>query len=436
MPLIPPPSPSRTWSLARLALGLLAGAGAGAAVAIAPPPAQAQQMQRIAAVVNDQVISLYDLQARLELAIRSSQLPDTQETRQRLLPTVLQQLVDERLKLQEAARLRIAVSDEDLRTARRQIERNNNMPPGTLDKFLAQPGIDESSFNEQLRSEIAWIKVAQTNLRRTISVEPEEVDAVLDRMRRDLGKPERLLAEIVLPVDNPQQEEQIRGLAARLRAELLQGAPFQAVARQFSAAPTAAKGGDLGWVVQGALDPEVEAAIASLPAGQVTEPVRTAAGYTLVLVRQHRDPTATPPDQVPVTLSQLYMPLSGPAAVPADKRAEAVATLRGGTTCGDVDALAEKMELPSSGAIGTLKPADLPPAVGAVVAGLEVGRPSDPIRLDGAAEVVVMVCERHGADSLPTRETIEAQLENEKLERVAQRTLRNLRRAALIDIRL
>lgn len=424
----------RTWCLAaRLASGLLLGAAIVPAMA---PPAHAQQMQRIAAVVNDQVISLYDLQARLELSIRSSQLPDTQETRQRLLPTILQQLVDERLKLQEAQRLRITVSDDDLRNARRQIERNNNMPPGTLDKFLAQPGIDENSFLDQLRSEIAWIKVAQNSLRRNVSVEPEEIDAVLDRMRQDLGKPERLLAEIILPVDSPQQEEQIRTLAERLRAELLQGAPFQAVARQFSAAPTAAKGGDLGWVVEGSQDPEIESAIAGLQPGQVTEPVRTAAGYHLVLVRERRDPSSTPPDQVPVTLSQLYMPLSGPAAVPADARAEAIAALRGASSCEAVNAQAEKMQIPSSGAIGTLKPADLPPAVGSVVAGLETGRLSDPIRLGDAAEVVVMVCERHGADSLPSRDAIEARLENEKLERVAQRTLRNLRRSALIDIRL
>lgn len=425
----------RTWSIAaRLALGLVIGAGTVST--LAHQPAHAQQMQRIAAVVNDQVISLYDLQARLELSIRSSQLPDTQETRQRLLPTILQQLVDERLKLQEAERLRIAISDEDLRTARRQIERNNNMPPGTLDRFLAQPGIDENSFNDQLRAEIAWIKVAQTSLRRTINVEPEEVDAVLDQMHRDLGKPERLLAEIILPVDGPQQEEQIRSLAGRLRAELLQGAPFQAVARQFSASPTAAKGGDLGWVVEGALDPDLEAAIAGASAGQVTEPVRTAAGYHLVLVRERRAPSAAPADQVPVTLSQLYMPLSGPAAVPADKRAEAISALRGGANCGDIDAMAERMQIPSSGAIGTMKPADLPPAVGSVVATLEPGQLSNPIRLGDSAEVVVMVCERHGGNSLPSRDSVVNRLENEKLDRVAQRTLRNLRRSALIDIRL
>ncbi|MGC2856975.1 peptidylprolyl isomerase [Novispirillum sp. DQ9] len=425
-------NPLRTWSLAaRLAAGLVLGAGAVSAVAL---PAQAQQMQRIAAVVNDQVISLYDLQARLELSIRSSQLPDTPETRQRLLPTILQQLVDERLKLQEAARQRVTVTDDDLRTARRQVERNNNMPPGTLDRFLTQPGIDENSFNDQLRAEIAWIKVAQNVFRRSVGVEPEEVDAVLDRMRRDVGKPERLLAEIVLPVDDPGRDEQVRSVAERLRAELLQGAPFQAVARQFSAAPTAATGGDLGWVVEGSLDPDMEAGIAALQAGQVSQPIRTASGYHLVLVRQRRDPTATAPDQTPVTLSQLYMPLRGPAAVPADKRAEAIAAVRDGT-CADIDAQAEKMQIPSSGAIGTLKPADLPPPIRDAVMGLEPGRLSDPIPL-GDAEVVVMVCQRHGAGSLPSREAIESRLENEKLERVAQRALRNLRRSALIDIRL
>jgi len=384
-----------------VALGVLA-TGALATLIAAPAPAEAQQVQRIAAVVNDQVISLYDLTARLELAIRSSELPDTQETRQRLVPTVLQQLIDDRLKMQEAERLRITVTDEDLRGARSQIERNNKMPPGTLDRFLAQPGIDENSFNAQLRAEIAWIKVTQTSLRRSVSVEPEEIDAVLDSLRRTLGKPERLLAEIVLTVESPDQEEQVRSVAERLRTELLQGAPFQAVARQFSSSPTAGSGGDLGWVVEGALDPAVEAAVAPLNAGQITAPIRTANGYHLLLLRERRNLSNTPANEIPLTLAQLYMPLSGPAAVPADRRQEAAAALsKGAASCADIDAAAQKMQVPSSGMIGTLKPADLPAEVREVVLTLEEGKISRPIRLGDTAEVLIMVCQRHSPTSLP-----------------------------------
>ncbi len=429
------PATRRLLGLA-VALGVLA-TGALAALTAAPAPAAAQQVQRIAAVVNDQVISLYDLMARLELAIRSSELPDTQETRQRLVPTVLQQLIDDRLKMQEAERLRITVTEEDLRGARSQIERNNKMPPGTLNRFLAQPGIDENSFNAQLRAEIAWIKVAQTHLRRTVSVEPEEIDAVLDSLRRTLGKPERLLAEIVLSVESPDQEDQVRSVAERLRSELLQGAPFQAVARQFSSAPTAGSGGDLGWVVEGALDPSIEAALEPLSAGQITAPIRTATGYHVMLLRERRNLSNTPASEVPLTLAQLFMPLSGPAAVPAERRQEALSALsQGSATCADIDRMAGEMQVPSSGMIGTLKPGDLPAEVREAVLNLEEGRISRPIRLGDTAEVLIMVCQRHSPTSLPPRDAVEARLEAEKLERVAQRALRNLRRSALIDIRL
>lgn len=416
------------------ALGLLLAGTAG--TAISTSPAQAQQMQRIAAVVNDQVISLYDLQARMEIAIRSSQLPDTQETRQRLMPNVLQQLVDERLKMQEAERLRITVTDEEVRNAHRQIERNNNMPQGALNQFLAQPGIDENAFNAQIRSEIAWVKVAQNELRRSVTVEPEEIDAVLEQLRQNAGKPERLLAEIVLPVDAPEMEEQIRSLADRLRAELMQGAPFPAVARQFSASHAAAAGGDLGWVVEGSLDPTIESVIATLQPGELSQPVRTASGYHLILLRERRDPKSVPPDQVPMALAQLYMPLSGPAAVPAERRQELAQKLAQGATCADIDRIATEMKLPSSGQIGVLRGVDLPPPVRDAVIGLEENRLSQPVRLGQQAEVLLMVCERQSPDALPPREVIEERLGTEKLERVAQRTLRNLRRSALIDVRL
>lgn len=409
----------------------------GAALVLAPPPAAAQQVQRIAAVVNDDVISLHDVQARLTLAIRSAQLPETQETRQRLLPQVLQQLIDERLKAQEGKRLGVDVSPEELLAARRQVERNNDMPPGALDRFLTEAGIDETSFEAQLRAEILWAKIAQTELIQSVTIEPEEIDALLESLRQTMGSPERLLAEILLPVDSPDQDAAVRAFAERLIAEVDQGAPFPAVARQFSLAPTAAVGGDLGWVMEGTMDPRIEGALAALAPGQLTPPVRTAQGYHILALRDRRDPRAIPADQIPMDLSQLLMPLSGPAALPEARRTELGQTLPGRlTSCDDVNQEAESLGLPSSGPIGVLRLADLPPAVAAVVQGLPEKRLSPPIVVDGRAEVMIMVCERLSPLSLPSRERIEMQLEAEKLERVAQRTLRNLRRAALIDIRL
>lgn len=405
------------------------------APAVGPLPAVAQQVQRIAAVVNDQAITVYDVDARMNMVIGTSQLPDTAETRQKLLPRVLQQLVDERLKVQEATRLGLSVTDQDVEKAKRQIEQNNNFPPGSLDAQMRAKGVDPKELEKQLRADVAWVKVAQGSLRRQVSVEPAEVDAVLETLRQSLGKPQRLMAEIVLPVNDPSEEEQMRALGERLVQQMRGGAPFQPLARQFSASGTAAVGGDLGWVPQGALDPEVEAAVQALTPGQVSAPIRTAVGYQIVLLRERRDTEKPKPEDVPVRLAQLYMPTQGPAAVPAATRADTLAALSGATGCADVERVATEMRLPNSGALGTMKPSSLPAPVDAVVTGLPENKLSAPITLPDA-EVVVMVCERADPSGLPSRDVIEQRLEGEKLDRAAQRALRDLRRSALIDIRL
>lgn len=422
---------------AGLALAAVAIAGLSAGVVPAgPAAAQSQGVQRIAAVVNDRIISLRDVETRLDLVMSSSNVPNTEATRRQLLPRVVRGLIDERLKMQEAERLGISVTDAELEDAKRQVERNNNMPPGALDQMLRRAGVPMSTLEDQLRAEVAWVKVVRGRLSRDLFVEPAEVDAVLEAARRNLGKPERLLAEIVIsPEAAGGDEEQARQGAERLVQEIRNGADFAAVARQFSSAATAGAGGDLGWVTKGTLSPELEEAVQELEVGQITDPVRTTTGYSILLLRDRRTQEAPQPLDLQTRLSQLYMPTSGPAEVPAATRRDLAQTLADASSCEEVNGIAEEMRLPSSGAIGVVKPRDLPPAVRDVVVDLPENTLSSLIPVDGA-EVLVMVCERQNPDGLPSREVVEQRLLQGKLERAANRALRDLRNAALIDIRL
>lgn len=409
-----------------------------AAPAVAPQGALAQQMQvqRIAAVVNDDAITIRDVDERMDLLIGTSNLPDTDDTRRRLLPRVLQILIEERLKQQEAKRLGISVTEADMVSARRQIEDNNRIPAGSLEQHMRSKGVDMAAMDSQLRADMAWVKVVQSSLRRQVFVESEEIEAVLSTLRENLGKPQRLLAEIVIPVNDPSEETQAREMADRLIEQLKQGAPFQALARQFSGSSTAAVGGDLGWIPEGQLDPELEDAVAGLNPGELSRPVMDGTGVHLLLLRDIRQTKRLEPNETPVTLSQLFFPNGGPAAMPETSRDDIIATLaETAKSCADVDRMAEQIRLPSSGAIGTHKPADLPPAVRDVAATLKENTLSSAVTLPNGT-AVLMVCERKDADGLPSRDQIEQRLETDKLERLAQRTLRDLRRRALIDIRI
>jgi len=215
-------------------------------------PASAQT-QGIAAIVNDDVISVYDLNARVSLVIATSNQKETPEVRNRLSKQVLNQLVDEKLKMQEAKRLNINIPRTAIEESYRDLERRNNLPKGGLDQFLASKGVDKLALLEQIEAEISWANAVNRSLSYQIQIGDEEVDEIIAEINASKGMTEYQLAEIFLPVDNPQIENEVLNLANRLVENLKSGASFQSLARNYSQSATAAVGGDLGWVRLGQL---------------------------------------------------------------------------------------------------------------------------------------------------------------------------------------
>jgi peptidyl-prolyl cis-trans isomerase SurA len=256
------------------------------AAPLAPPPARSTE--GIAAVVNDDIISISDLTARLQLALVSSGLPNTPETRQRLTPQVLRSLVDERLQLQEASRTNVSVTDKEISDALGRVAEQNRMEREQLEKMLASQGVPRSTLEDQIRSTIAWGKLVQRRLRPSIEIGQDEIDQVIQRIQANAGKPEYLAAEIFLSVDTPEREDDVRRLADRLYEQIGQGASFPAVARQFSQSAGASNGGDLGWVQQGQLPEELDSALKQLRPGQATRPIRSITGYHILMLRDER----------------------------------------------------------------------------------------------------------------------------------------------------
>src|SRR5271165_1071014 len=145
------------------AAGALSGTGSPPAAlatqrpAVQPPAGQATET-RIAAVVNDEVISVADLQSRLRMVMLSSNFPDSQETRQRIASQVLRTIVDEKLQMQEAKRQNVSATDDEIKKAVSQIEKQNNMQPEQLDAVLKAHGIERASLIDQLTASIVWAK--------------------------------------------------------------------------------------------------------------------------------------------------------------------------------------------------------------------------------------------------------------------------------------
>ena len=403
----------------------------------APRAAPAQDSLRIAAVVNDDVISQLDLAVRERMVMNGSHLPDTPEARSRLAPQVLRGLIDERLKMQEAQRLGIKIPDRDVDQQIKVIAGENKMSPADFEAALQQNGILIDSLRTQIRAELAWVRVIQRRLRPSVTISDEQIDEAMAELKATANQPEYLLAEIFLSVDSPAQESEVRQSAERLVDQVHQGAGFSAVARQFSQSSTAAGGGDLGWVRLGQLDRALDAVLPTLKKGDISQPIRSLGGFHIIYLRDVRQGNSTATEGK-VSMKQAFLPLPQKATQAQIDKAAAQAQhiVEAAKSCDDMVRLAREVMPDAHTDLDNVNYADLPPELKAIATDLPLNAPSKPLRL-ATGIGVYMVCQRDIASGgLPSREEVANRLLRERLEVMARGYLRDLRRAAFIDLRV
>lgn len=406
-----------------------------AANLVAPASAAVgQEVQRIAAIVNDDVISGYDLERRVELVIRSAQMQDTAEVRRQLRPKVLEDLIDEKLQMQAADRLNITVSEQDMAAAVASLERQNNVPAGRFDDFIRHLGIDRDSLMQQIRTRLAWNKVLS---RKLAPIPEEEIDEEMRHLETEVGKPEYRISEIYIPTNAPDREDEARQTAARLLDQINGGASFAAAARQFSSGATAARGGVVGWVKPDQLSPEIKQGLAHLQIGEVSQPIRTPIGYYLIKLHDRRHFMASDPSDIKLHLRQVMFSLPEGAGQPqideAQRRARDFAAAA--TGCNELEERAAKVEDADYVDLGILGLTQLATSIRSAVKTLPVNRFSEPVVVP-AGVALFMVCNRDEPknDGL-TRNAVVEEMMQKRLSRLAQRYIRDLRRDALVEYR-
>ena len=399
------------WHVATITLALLAAATA----------VRAQDMMRIVAIVNEDVVSAFDLEARVSMAIYSTNLPNTPEMRQRLLRPVLRNLVDEILQVQEALRQGVRVRDSEIQRAMEEIAVNIGAPAGGLAEQLAQVGIPVSAVESQVRAQIVWGKFVNQRLRPTLDVSDEEINAELERLEASRGLPEYLLSEIDLYPDATTTDAALLATAADLVAQLRGGADFAGVAAQFSQGALARAGG----------------ALAGMAIGDISEPIRTLDAVHILFLRDKRRVLEQDNREVEVYLSQILLPAeAGDEEGGATQRLTQAAEISVGISgCDALRERAASIENSLSGDLGWVRLGDLPPVLRDAVAELPVGEPSEPQTTDSGVHVL-MACERNDPDAeTDLRDGIYEQIALRRLSTMERRMIRNLRQVAFVELR-
>jgi peptidyl-prolyl cis-trans isomerase SurA len=245
----------------------------------------------IAATVNDRAIAVSDLRERMRLIAVSSGLQNTPEIREKLKTQVINSLIEEQIKLQEADKLGIEITAEEIEAGLSQVAKQNNMSVDQFRGAVIQSGVDIKTMEEQVRAEIAWTKIIQKKVRSKVVVSDADVQNIMERFNRLDGTQEYLIAEIMIPVDtaDSKSEGNVKKISQDLVLQMKAGkAPFSAVARQFSKTAGAQNGGDVGWIQKGQLPEELDTALEALESGKITDPIRTPKGYHILLLRDKR----------------------------------------------------------------------------------------------------------------------------------------------------
>ncbi len=311
------------------------------------------------------------------------------------------------------------------------------MKAGQLNEFMRARGIDRGSLVDQLTAGIVWAKLIRRQAAQSIEISDEEIDDALKRVKEHSSEPQSRVAEIFLGVDNPAQDEETKHLAERLTQQMRQGARFSAVARQFSQSATAAVGGDIGWVRPDQLSPELGKAVSTLRSGELSAPIRTGGGYYLLLVVDRRTGNSGSEQSAVFDIVQVVFPVAAQAGDAARRAAMSEAdSVR--TAAKDCPSLLRigKEKAPQLSSEGKLRLADISPQMRDVVTKLAVGQASEPIIQKNGVGVIMVCAKGSSAGSAATRDEVSETLLRQRLDTVARRYLRDLRRNAFVDVRV
>ncbi|WP_414719696.1 peptidylprolyl isomerase [Tsuneonella suprasediminis] len=387
------------------------------------------------AVVNGQVITGTDVDQRVALVVAANKGKISEEEMQRLRAQVLRNLIDETLEIQAAKAQEIEVSAAQVdETYKRVAQQNFGQSPAALDAHLESIGSSPASLKRQILGEMAWQQLLRRNVSPFVNVSSEEVNEMLARLNASRGTEEYRLGEIYMAA-TPTTQAQVEANMRKIIEQLRSGGSFVAYARQFSEASTAAVGGDLGFVRLETLPAELAAAAREMQPGQVIGPIANSGGYSILYLIDKKAILEADPRDAMLSLKQISLTFpKGTSKADATKRLETftqqVKAIKG---CGDAEASAAKIgaDIVSN---DNIRVRALPEQLQQIMLNLQIGQSTPPFGSVEEGVRVLMLCGRDDPQTgdAPSFDQVMSQLENERIDKRAQRYLRDLRNDAYI----
>ena len=426
--------------LPRTALAGALCALAALCLASAAAAAEPEPLDRIVAVVNDDIILASELDAdvrrvRRRLAQEGRDVPPDDVLRER----VLEQLVLEEVQLQRAARRGISVDDATVNEALRSMADDRGTDLAGLRELYEGEGMSFERLRANVRNQLIISRLRQRAVASQVEVSEEAVDDFMARMERASDRREELRLRHILvglPSDASTDDvararERAREIAGRLR----DGADFGTTATRVSDGPRALEGGDLGWRRRSELPGLFLDAVEGLARGQIADPVRSPNGFHILQLADRRGGQQ---QSITEYRARQILLRGDDRDEPRARLGELRERIRAGA---DFAALArahsdDPATAPDGGDTGWLGPGDFPRAFGEVLEGLEPGQLSEPFRGPRGWYLVQLVDQRERTDvEAFQRSQARRTLYRRQVQEETQRWLRKLRDEAYVELR-
>ncbi len=415
------------------ALAALAGSGRA-------QDAPSALRQGVVAIVNDNVISSYDLQQRVLLLVATSGVQPTAQNTPQFEQEAVNELIDEALEMQEVRRaekdqkFKIVADDDAVNHRIDEIAQQSPYKTGPrLLEAFSDAGISPATFRAQVRADISWQDWMHGRYGGSrLKISDAQVNSVINELQSQASQPQYLLGEILIDADHAGGMPQAQAAADQLIVQLQKGAPFTQVARQFSADPTAATGGDTGWLSEAQLPAELRPVVEQLGTGELSKPIPAQNGVYIVLLRDKRAGSTS--ELISLKQAAISLPPDATPQAIAEAQRKLIALksqLKDG--CDGLDAKAAKVQGVVAGDLGEADLKDLKPEFRTAVQPLAVGQVTDPIRTDAGLHLIAVCGRRMAGVNIPPRDQIEDQLKEQEISLISKRQLRDLRNSATIE---
>tara|TARA_B100001063_G_scaffold30773_1_gene23768 strand:- start:118 stop:1350 length:1233 start_codon:yes stop_codon:yes gene_type:complete len=388
---------------------------------------KSQDIQAIAVIVNDEVISRYDVNQRVRLILVTSGIPATEENVKRIEEQAIKALIDEKIQIQEAIKLEVPDSPDEINLMLDNIAKGNQTTAEGILESITSQGVNSETLLSQIKSELLWNKIVRGRFGSYINISDEEVNIIYDRTIQNINNSQYDISEIFIGFEDESEEKEAKELTERLTEQLKNEIAFEPVAQQFSQAPSSGQGGFIGWVSEGQLDPDIISNIKNLEIGSVSNPIKTVNGYYIIKLNGKSEEGGKNPMKNQYDLISVSFDIVD--KIMAKDFSENF------ISCKRLDGLLENYNQKEVNVIGKRLLQELPKELHKELLEKNAGNALSPRFSDENIDII-LICDRKDDIGIQVnRDVIEDNIYSQKMGMMSRRHLRDLRRDAVIEYR-